>query len=76
MVELKVGACFKVKTGWKSKFQGRTFVVKKITDNGALLCHVMGASSLFFYITKKRNQAWIDRHIEVCGYKPKQMVNK
>ncbi len=75
MITLQVGDYFKSKTGWKSKFKGRTFKVVKVTEHGALLCHVVGMKG-YFYITKKRDQGWIDRHIQPCLYKPISLENK
>ena len=72
---LKVGDTFKSKTSWKSKFKGKTFIVKKVTEHGAYLCHVLDGDG-YFYITPKRSQQWLQSHIQICKYRPIILENK
>lgn len=66
MFGLEIGQRFKIKTGFKSKYKGCIFFVKKITDCGTLLIHIEGKSG-YFYITKKRSLSWFKTHIEIIN---------
>ena len=60
-----IGDMFRIKTGFKSKYKGKTFVVKRETEKGSFYIEVDGEMGSFFYITTKRNHEWVKRHLEM-----------